>query len=235
MLALIGGAVACNNFLTVDNISTVDVNDIDPLKDAPTLSLSSFQDFAAAYSSMIMYMGWFTGATVASETFAGPNQFASHNIPTNGDVDGSIFSPLSRAIVSSGKVIDVLKGTAGESSNVDLARVELVAGYSFEYMAEQFCVGTVRSGPQLDTQTMLDSAQSHFSRAIDVGQASGTPEGIAIANAALVGRARSELQAGNKSAAAADTANVPDGFEFDVDYFDDVNNRTRMSNQLWVR
>lgn len=235
MLALIGGAAACNNFLTVDNISTVDVNDIDPLKDAPTLSRSSLQDFAAAYSSMIMYMGWFTGETIASETFQGPNDFTRRDVPDNGDVDGSIFSPLSRAIVSSGRVIDVLKGTTGETSNVDLARAELVAGYSFEYLAEQFCVGTVRSGPQLDSAAMLDSAQAHFTRAISVGQASGTTEGAAIANAALVGRARAELQAGDKTDAAADAASVPANFEFDIQYYDDVNNRARVSNQLWVR
>ncbi len=234
-LALAGSAVACNDFLTVDNIGTVNAGDIDPLKDASTLSRSSLQDFSAAYSSMVMYMGWFTGETIATETFQGPNDFTRRDIPDNGDVNGAIFGPLSRAIVSSGRVIDVLKGTDGEASNVDLARAELVAGYSFQYMAEQFCVGAVRSGPALDSAAMLDSAKAHFSRAIDVGQANGSAEGVKLANAALVGRARSELQAGDKTSAAADAANVPDGFELDIEYYDDVNNRDRVSNQLWQR
>jgi len=234
-LTLVASASACNDFLTVDNIGTVDAGDIDPLKDAPTLSRSSLQDFAAAYSNIVMYMGWFTGETIATETFQGPNDFTRRDIPDNGDVNGSIFGPLSRAIVSSGRVIDVLKGTDGEGSNVDLARAELVAGYSFEYMAEQFCVGTVRSGPALDSAAMLDSAKVHFSRAIEVGQANGTAEGVKLANAALVGRARSELQAGDATSAATDAANVPTDFEFDIEYFDDVNNRDRVSNQLWQR
>lgn len=233
--ALVGSAAACNDFLTVDNIGTVDAGDIDPLADASTLSNSSLQDFAEAYSSMIMYMGWFTGETIATETFQGPNDFTRRDVPDNGDVNGSIFDPLSRAIVSSGRVIDVLKGTEGEGSNVDLARAELVAGYSFEFMAEQFCTGAVRAGPPLDSAAMLDSAKVHFSRAIEVGQANGSDEGVRLANAALVGRARSELQAGDKSAAAADAANVPADFEFDIEYFDDVNNRDRVSNQLWQR
>ncbi|HEY9480467.1 MAG TPA: hypothetical protein VIP79_10285 [Gemmatimonadaceae bacterium] len=234
-IALVAGTAACNDFLTVDNIGTVDAGDIDPLKDASTLSQSSLQDFAAAYSSIVMYMGWFTGETIATETFQGPNDFTRRDIPDNGDVNGSIFAPLSRAIVSSGRVIDVLKGTEGEASNVDLARAELVAGYSFEFMAEQFCVGAVRSGAPLDSVAMLDSAKTHFSRAIEVGQSNGTPEGVKLANAALVGLARAELQAGDKPGAAADAASVPDGFELDIEYFDDVNNRDRVSNQLWQR
>ena len=234
-IALVGGTVGCSDFLTVDNIGTVDAGDIDALKDAATLSRSSLQDFAAAYSSMVMYMGWFTGETIATETFQGPNDFTRRDIPDNGDVNGAAFAPLSRAIVSSGRVIDVLKGTDGEDSNVDLARAELVAGYSFQFMAEQFCIGTVRSGPPLDSAAMLDSAKTHFSRAFEVGQNNGSPEGMTLANAALVGRARSELQAGDRTSAAADASNVPAGFELDIEYFDDVANRDRVSNQLWQR
>lgn len=234
-IAAVGGAVGCSDFLTVDNIGTVDAGDIDALKDAATLSHSSLQDFAEAYSTIVMYMGWFTGETIATETFQGPNDFTRRDIPDNGDVNGAIFDPLSRAIVSSGRVIDVLAGTEGEDSNVDLARAELVAGYSFQFMAEQFCTGAVRSGPPLDSLAMLDSAKTHFTRAIAVGQGAGTPEGIALANAALVGRARSELQAGDEAAAAADAASVPAGFELDIEYYDDVANRDRVSNQLWQR
>lgn len=225
----------CSDFLTVDNTSTVDVGSIDPTKDANTLSLSSLQDFAAIYSSLAMYDGWFTGATIASETFQGPNDFSRRQVLNNdGDIT-TVFGGISTAIVSSGKVIDVLKGTPNELSNVDLARAELVAGYSFEFMAEDFCIGTVRDGPALDSASMLDSAQAHFTRAIAIGTAAGSSDGTAFANAALVGRARSELQEGNKTAALADADQVPDGFEYDIQYFNDNANLTRVGNQLWAR
>lgn len=225
----------CNNFLQVDNTSTVDAGTIDPAHDASTLSNSSLQDFAAIYSSLAMYDGWFTGATIASETFQGPNDFARRQVLDNdGDIT-TVFSGISTAIVSAGKVIDVLQGASDAASNIDLARVELVAGYSFEFMAEDFCVGTARGGPALDSAAMLDSAQLHFSNAIAIGTANGSADGLAFANAALVGRARSELQEGNKTAALADAQQVPDAFEYDIQYFNDNANLTRVGNQLWAR
>lgn len=231
----IAAAAGCNDFLTVDNTSTVDTGAVDPAQDATTLSLSSLQDFAAIYSSLAMYDGWFTGATFASETFQGPNDFARRQVLNNdGDIT-TVFDGISTAIVSSGKVIDVLQGTSDATSSVDLARAQLVAGYAFEFMAEDFCVGTVRVGPQLDSAQMLDSAQAHFTQAIAVGTAAGTADGLAFANAALVGRARSELQEGNTAGALADAEAVPDGFEYDIQYFNDNANLTRVGNQLWAR
>ena len=46
----------------------------------------------------------------------------------------------------------------------------------------------------------------------DVGKANGTADGIALSNAALVGRARAKLQKGDNAGAAADAALVPSGF-----------------------
>lgn len=225
----------CNDFLNVDNTSTVDAGTIDPAQNARTLSISSLQDFAAIYSSLAMYDGWFTGATIASETFQGPNDFARRQVLNNdGDIT-TVFGGISTAIVSAGKVIDVLTNAPDATTNIDLARVELVAGYSFEFMAEDFCIGTARGGPALDSAAMLDSAQAHFTNAIAIGTANGTANGIAFANAALVGRARSELQEGNKTAALADAQAVPGGFEYDIQYFNDNANLTRVGNQLWAR
>jgi hypothetical protein len=239
LAALALSAIGCTDFLQVKNTTTVNVGNIDPLKDASTLSQASLQDFAQFYSTAIMYMGWFTGEIIPTETFQGPNDFARRDIPVNGDVNGAVFGPLSRAIVSSGRVIDVLKGTPDEDHDVNLARAELVAGFAFEFLAEQFCVGTVRSGPPLDSLAMLDSARAHFTRAITIGQAAAAgnskSEAAAIANAALVGRARAELQAGDRAAAAADAAQVPGGFVYAINYYDDTANRDRVSNQLWQR
>ncbi len=234
LLALAAGG--CKDFLTAKNISTVDAGDIDPVRDAATLSNSALQDFATAYSNAVLYQSWWTNETVPTETFQGPNDFARRDVSNSlGDVNDPNFAGLSRAIVSSGRVQDVLRGTPGEATNVDLARAELTGGYAFEFMAEEFCAGTVRAGPQLDTRTLLDSAQAHFTRAITIGRAANTAAATTIANAALVGRARSELQAGNKTAAATDAAAVPAGFTYNVNYFDDPANRDRLGNQLWQR
>ncbi|MBX6330512.1 MAG: hypothetical protein IRY91_01560 [Gemmatimonadaceae bacterium] len=234
-VAAIVAAYGCNDFLSVSNTGTVDVGEIDPARDAETLSLSSFQDLVATYSFQAMYVAWFTGETIATETFQGPNDFARRAILDNdGDIN-TVFGGLSDAIVSSGQVIDVLSAAPGADTSLALARAELVSGYAFELMAEEFCVGTVRVGPALDSAAMLDSAQAHFTRAIAIGQASGTATGTAFANAALVGRARAELQAGKKTEAATDAAVVPADFVFNLTYADDPANRDRVGNQFWAR
>ena len=89
------------------------------------------------------------------------------------------------------------------------------------------------SGPELTTLEMLDSAVANFTSANTIGKAINTSESNALANTALVGRARAHLQAGRKAQAAADAAAVPDGFVFNLPYVDDLANRNRMSNRLW--
>ncbi|MBL8999380.1 MAG: hypothetical protein JNL44_19145, partial [Gemmatimonadetes bacterium] len=44
---------------------------------------------------------------------------------------------------------------------------------------------------------------------------------------------RAKLQAGNKAGATADAALVPAAFNFNVAYFDDLSNRTRVGNRIW--
>jgi hypothetical protein len=79
----------------------------------------------------------------------------------------------------------------------------------------------------------MDSANYWFSKAITVGTANGSALATSYVNAALVGRARSELQQGKLAAAAADAALVPAAFNMNMVYTDDPNNRTRLSNTEW--
>jgi hypothetical protein len=68
---------------------------------------------------------------------------------------------------------------------------------------------------------------------VDIGKANATADGIALANASLVGRARAKLQKGDKAGAAADAAAVPAGFNFDLRMTDDLANRGRLSNRIY--
>jgi hypothetical protein len=87
---------------------------------------------------------------------------------------------------------------------------------------------------------MLDSAIARFDDAIDGGRAlasstTGTTQATAtmVVNAALVGRARAQLQAGRKTAAAADADQVAAGFRFDLLYADNPAARIRLANPIW--
>jgi hypothetical protein len=225
--------VACDKYLTVDNLTTLDVNAVDPVRDAQTLSKSSLEDFASVYDDLVMYMGWFTGDILPTDTFADPNDFSRRDIPPGGAVS-TMYNGLERAMVSAKSAISALNSTPAGTKSADLARVEMVAGYSFELLAEEFCQATVAGGAPLAPAALIDSAIAHFSNAITVGTAAGTT-GATFVNASYVGRARAELQKGDKANAAADAAKVPAGFTYNMTYSDDLANRTRLGNTIWDR
>ena len=230
--ALLLGGSACNDFLQVDNPNVIDINAIDPVADASTLAGSAQQNFAAAYGWLIMYSSWFSGETLVAETFPTRNEFGQRQVPnTNGSLNTDVWQPLSLAAASTKILLDL--ELPNPTTNVNYARASLWRGYSFVFMAEHFCQGTVDSGAPLTTAAMLDSAVANFTNAITVGRANASADAVALANTALVGRARAHLQAGRKALAAADADAVPAGFVFNLPFIDDLGNRTRLSNRLW--
>jgi hypothetical protein len=230
--AIVAGALilgGCTSWLSVDNPSVIDESVLDPVAEANLLAKSAQQNFASAYGHLIVYSSWFTGETDVSETFPTRNEFGRRDISIqNGSLDVDVWFPLSLSVVSSNKVLRAaLPDTA---KNVYYARVNMVLGFSFLFMAEQFCQGTVVAGPALTTQNMLDSAIAHFTTAIPQAWGGGAPE---IANASWVGIARAQLQAGNVVAAAAAADSVPAAFVFNLNFVDDLAQRFRLANRMW--
>lgn len=225
---LLGG---CSNWLSVENPTVIDEDVIDPVAEANLLARSAQQNFAAAYGHLIVYSSWFTGETDVSETFPTRNEFGRRAVVIqNGSLDTDVWFPLSLAIVSAYKVLRApLPDTA---TNVHYARVNMVLGFSYVFMAEQFCQGTVLAGPPLTTRDMLDSAIAHFTAAIPQGRGAGG-EGVAIANASWVGIARARLQMDSLTLAAAAADSVPALFTFNLNFVDDLAQRFRLANRMW--
>ena len=230
---LLMGASACSDkFLAVTNPNVIDASTVDPSSTAATLAASAQQNLAEAYGWLIMYSSWFTGETNVSDTFPTRNEFGFRTISDlNGSLNADLWIPLSRAAASSKIVVDLALPTP--TTNVNLARSAMVRGFSALFMADDFCSGTLSSGPELTTVQLLDSAIFWFGKGIDVGRANGTTDGIALANASLVGRARAKLQKGDNAGAIADANAVPAAFNYNLSYTDDLNSRTRLSNRLW--
>lgn len=222
----------CADFLTVKNPNLINASAIDPIADAPTLAASAQQNFAQAYGSFAMYQSWFTGEALVAETFPTRNEFGRREVlEANGSHNGDLWGPLSVSLSSNAQVLDLELPEAG--SNINLARAAAFKGYSFVLMAESFCFGVAQESRALTTAEMLDSAIASFNTAISVGTANASATGVSLANLARVGLARAQLQAGNGAAAAAAAQSVPDGFEFNLNYVDDLANRTRLGNRLW--
>jgi hypothetical protein len=235
---LIGGALAlsttaCSDkFLKVTNPNVVDAATVDPTTSASTLANSAQQNFATAYSVLIMYGAWFTGEANVADTFPTRNEFGYRVISEfNGSLNNELWQPLQVAAASSKIVLDL--ALPNPTTNINLARAAAFRGFSVLTMANDFCTGALSSGPELTTAQMLDTAIFWFGKGIEVGNANGSADAKALANASLVGRARAKLQKGDKAGAAADAASVPPGFNFNLNYADDLNNRLRLSNTVY--
>jgi hypothetical protein len=229
--ALVLGA-ACSDFLEVDNPNVIDVEAVDPVADAAALANSAQQNLAVAYGWLISYSSWMSGEAQVSETFPTRNEFGRRDVnQSNGSLNTDVWQPLAATMASADLVLDL--ALPNPDRNLNYARSHFVRGFGFVFMAEQFCQGTVESGPPLTTAAMLDSAVAQFTKAITIANADGSANAAAIANASLVGRARAHLQAGRKAEAAADANQVPAGFVYNLVYVDDLGNRGRLSNRLW--
>jgi len=226
------GLGGCTDYLKVLNPTVIDVNVTDPVEDSPVLSSSAVQSFNAAYGWLIMYSGWFAGESDVAETFPTRNEFGRRAVdPSNGSHATEVWFPLHQGMSQAHLVLGLDLPNA--ASNIAYIRAHHAAGWSYLHLAEHFCSGTVVSGPELSTAQLLDSAIVHFTAANTQGTALNNAEGLSIARAAILGRARARLQAGQKPAAATDANAVPAGFGFDVTYVDDLANRTRLGNRIW--
>ncbi len=230
---LVLGAAACSDqFLEVTNPNVIDAATVDPTSSGATLAASAQQNFATALGWLAMYSGYFTNEVNVSDTFPTRNEFGFRTVSDlNGSLNGDVWGPISLATASAKTVLDL--SLPNPTTNISLARAATFRGFSILMMATDFCTGSLSSGPELTTAQLLDSAAFWFTRGYDVGKANASADGIALSNAALVGRARAKLQKGDNAGAAADAALVPAGFEYNMRYTDDQNSRTRLSNRLY--
>jgi hypothetical protein len=168
------------------------------------------------------------------------NQFALRSIVSSNQlIVPWLWSPLSVSLASNEQVISLLKATDNENANIDLARSLLFSGYSMILMGEDFCQAVIMGGPPLTSQQILDSAITRLTRATTVAQASagGNPvrgtEAFDILNAALLGKARAELQLGDTARAATDAGKIASAWTYNLLYADNPAARSRLSNRQY--
>lgn len=234
--ALLVLAAGCE--LSVTNPNVIEADDLDPRADASVLAKSSMQDLTEAYQWLVLYPGWFTGEIRSAHIQAFANDANRRAIETDaGNLDTEAWGPISASRTSASEVLGFLADASGPEAAMNRLRASYVLGYSFLAMGEVFCEGTVAAGPPLSFEAMMDSAVSHFSRAIDVGSGLSGAEASDLVNASLVGRARAHLQLGDTGPAQSDARAVPDGFQYFLEYVSDAQDRRtenpRLGNVLY--
>jgi len=248
VVCLLMALAGCSDFLRVTNHDVIDASTLNP-RDAATIDVfarSAQTTFGAAYGELNRFAALFTTEMQYVDTFEPESQFGVRSVSDLNAANVGVWSSLSSARVESDKVLLQLSG-AESAAQLNGARSAFFAGYSILLMAEAFCQGTLASvasnepGMPLTTQQLLDTAIARFTKAIDVGTAASRvltgaqlTEAVNFTNAARVGRARANLQRGDKTAALTDATAVPAGFTYSMLYVDDASNRFRLSNRLWM-
>ncbi len=228
----------CDDFLSVENPGVIEASTVDPVADAETFSRSAESDFFTAFDDVVAYGAWFSGEAWLDDTFPTRNDISKRVTDNrNGTLNTELYAPLSQAIASNSRVLQLLAGTPRETS-VSAARAALNLGFSLTLMAETFCQGVISSGPEalgspLTPAQTLDSAVVRFQQAVTLGTGLNTAEGTSIANAARVGLARAYLQKGEYQNAINAGTPVPAAFVYNAIRVDDPSNRGRLGNTVY--
>jgi hypothetical protein len=154
---------------------------------------------------------------------------------TNG-VLGTVFQRIHRARNLADRTFAQFNAI-GLDDDPRTAQMANYAGYTFLFLAENFCSGVPVSstsltgelvfGSPLTTQQMLDSATARFNAALSIANAAGDAQ---EANLARVGLGRTLLDAGDFAGAAAAVAAVPSNFVYNVGY---SASSTGQNNGIW--
>ncbi len=95
------------------------------------------------------------------------------------------------------------------------AEAALWAGYANRLLGENYCEAIIDGGDAQPRSAFLERAEEWFTRAAQIGAASGKST---VVNAANAGRASVRVDLGNWAGAVADAASVPAGFVFQASY-----------------
>jgi hypothetical protein len=195
--------------LNVANPNVIDASKFNPNTDGFTLSMSAQTYSYRAFQAIALSGGWISDELWTGAIRPETNHLNSRNFVGTDDINIDIFALLSLAVANNVNAVRVLAAATGSASDSNYARVSMNAGYAFLLMAETMCVSDVQDGPQLTDAQLLDSAITHFTKAIAVGNAASNPP---IVQESQVGLARAYLQLGSWANATSTAGSVPTSF-----------------------
>lgn len=242
---LAGGMVGCDldDLLDVDDPEVASPGSVRDPAALPVVVAGAIRDFTYAYSGtgsvggggdndpLIMLSGLLTDELQHYGTFPTRRQIDRRAIPTTGPqgtTDNGTLSDayhnLHRARRAAELGEDLFQAAdAGNSRNRSL--IGSIAGYAYVLFGEVYCEGVPYSSIGLDgTETFgspstraqtFDLAIQNFNRAISIAQSAGSDDALWLAK---VGKARTLVNQGDYAGAAAEVADVPDDFVYEIEH-----------------
>jgi hypothetical protein len=188
---------------------------------------SSRGDFECAFNDYIAASGTFMDELANAISFTAnfdldrrtvtPDEAYGTTDCTGQQLTG-VYTPLSVARASNDVAVAHLEGWTDEQVP-DRSQLIGVAsaygGYSLVLLGEGMCSAALDLGPEQTPAQLFAAAKVRFDTAVAAATRAGDTQTL---NLALLGRARTELNLGNSADAAADAAQIPAGFEVDIDH-----------------
>ena len=221
-LGALGALGACkgSELLEQEAPSRVLANTLDDPRNAQLLVTSTIADFECALAQYIVSEG-LVGDELRDAQLGAAGW--DHDRRTINKVGGAYatntclqaqfaatYTPLATARFTADDVLRKLEGwtDAQVAGRQDLiAQAAAYAGYSLLLLGEGFCSMAIDAGPELTPQQVYTEAEARFTKAI---AAATTAHNTPIRMMALVGRARTRLNKGDKVGARADAVLVTD-------------------------
>jgi len=242
LVALVAiASTGCNQLLDVSpNPKTVPGDQLTDPNSLGARLAGAEADYWFAADMAVAFGGLFTDELIDG---TGLTEFDQRRVPASSGLLGStdevpegidgLWTPMQRAAFTSKSLEeDIKSGAFGDripdpGNSAELARMALFAGYSRLVLGELFCSTAFDGhGPEYTSQETYQLAIDHFSAAINAANAD--PD---VRNAALVGRARAELDMGDDANAEADASAVPISFQFVGNVYS--GNSETEENDLW--
>lgn len=223
--ALVGSvAVGCDQLdraLSVESPSRLPAENLESAQNANLLVKSAAADFQCALGAYIVAGGLMSGEFVETTQTASRWSYDRRRIDpsesqysTFGCSSIGVYTPVSTARWTADNAYQKLSGwTDAQVANRQqkMGQTALYAGFSLIILGEGFCSAAVDLSAELQPAELFAMAESRFTNAIAAGTAAGDSS---IIYAALVGRARSRINRGDKAGAATDAARVPIDFVY---------------------
>jgi hypothetical protein len=227
-MATMPALAACDSLLDVDIPGAVTEDDLNDPALAVPLFNSGLGAFECAFGNYVATVGVLTEEYIVSSAWLNDNIWGWRGVETrqaagtcsnNRNASGfGAYTPLQQArfmIESTMQRIAAFDPAAVPNLDQMITTLNAYAGYTYTLLGEGFCEMAIDQGPLMQPTEVLQRAEQFFTEAINRSGASSDPD---VRLLALLGRARVRLNLGNHAGAAADAAEIPEGWRYDAQY-----------------
>jgi hypothetical protein len=246
-LSLLGAAAACSDITSLEqqNPGSILARDVYAPANAQLLVTGAIGDFECAFHRYVVDQAILGDELVNAfsntsnfdldrRTMTTSQPYGTADCNATTQLPG-LYTPLSVARGTADTILARLSEWTDAQMPTGINRTQLIgkaaayAGYSLVLLGESMCSAAINLGPELSKAQVWAEAKSRFDAAI---ASATTASDVTTLNLARLGRARTELDLGQITAAGADAALIPAGFV--VNAIASAAGTTRQQNLVFI-